>query len=194
MLSPGKLILVVGPSGAGKDSLIATAKSYFANDDKVVFARRCITRASDPYGEAHEPLSVDDFQRREIAGEFMLTWRAHGLRYGVPQTYADDLVAGKSVIANVSRTVIGEARARFQPLSVVHVTASPHVLAQRLAGRRREDLANQKSRLDRSVPDNFDGGDVITIRNDEALAVAADLFVKHLEAFVGPARNLQPTP
>ncbi len=70
------LVLVVGPSGAGKDSLLQTAREAFRCDPRIGFARRVITRPADPDGENHEPVSEAEFTARDFA----LSWSAHGLR------------------------------------------------------------------------------------------------------------------
>jgi phosphonate metabolism protein PhnN/1,5-bisphosphokinase (PRPP-forming) len=185
----GALILVVGPSGAGKDSLIAGARTRFANDGRIAFARRCITRPADPAGEAHETISVDEFERRRNADAFMLSWRAHGLRYGIPGSYEFDLAAGRSIVANVSRTVIDDARRRYRPLSVIHVTASPDILAARLKARGRENLRQQEARLRRPVAASPVDDDVAWIRNDAALEDALREFNACLTAIVRGERH-----
>jgi phosphonate metabolism protein PhnN/1,5-bisphosphokinase (PRPP-forming) len=177
----GSLVLVTGPSGAGKDSIIDAARRHFARHASLVFARRAITRAAGSGGEAHEAVGVAEFGRRQRAGLYMLSWRAHGLSYGIARDYAEDLVTGKSVIANVSRTVIGHARTRFQPVAVVCVTAPPHILKQRLAGRDREIAADQEKRLGRIVAAELEGRDVVTIQNDGPLAAAAERLIGFLE-------------
>lgn len=144
------LVLVVGPSGAGKDTLLDGARAAFAGDDGIVFVRRAITRAADAGGEAHLPLSEAEFKARVAAGDFALHWRAHGLGYGIPATTASDLAAGRMVIANVSRTVIAEA-ARHYPVHGIEITAPPAILAARLAARGREDAADRAARLARDV-------------------------------------------
>jgi ribose 1,5-bisphosphokinase len=53
-------------------------------------------------------------------------------------------------VANVSRTVIGDAARRF-PIRVVEVTAPHDVLAARLALRQREAPADVAARLARNV-------------------------------------------
>jgi phosphonate metabolism protein PhnN/1,5-bisphosphokinase (PRPP-forming) len=187
----GSLILIVGPSGAGKDSLIGEARTLFAGDARIAFARRCITRPANAGGEAHEAVSAAEFERRLSAGAFMLSWEAHGLRYGIPRGYERDLAAGRSVVANVSRTVIDDARRRFQPLSVVLVTASPDILADRLRARGREDIGNQAARLQRFIAASLNDDDVETIRNDAALEDAVQEFVVCLTTVIHRTR---PTP
>ena len=64
MTGPGKLIYVVGPSGAGKDALLEHARANLPADTKVTFARRWITRSADAGGEAHRALTSAEFERK----------------------------------------------------------------------------------------------------------------------------------
>lgn len=140
------LVLVVGPSGAGKDTLLDAARRALADDKRVRFVRRTITRPADAGGEDHDAVTEVEF----LARDFALRWQAHGLRYGIPAGIADDLAIGRVVVANVSRMVIAEAARRF-PARVIEVTAPPAVLAARLAARGRESGADAAARLARSV-------------------------------------------
>jgi phosphonate metabolism protein PhnN/1,5-bisphosphokinase (PRPP-forming) len=132
----GTLFLIVGPSGAGKDTLMAAARA--ALDARFVFPRRVITRPADPDGEDHEVTDERSFAASERAGAFALSWRAHGLAYGIPASIVEQIATGRNVVANVSRTVVATARARFPRTHVVLVTAAPEVLRARLAARGRE--------------------------------------------------------
>ncbi|MEN0075379.1 MAG: phosphonate metabolism protein/1,5-bisphosphokinase (PRPP-forming) PhnN [Paracraurococcus sp.] len=146
----GVLVAVVGPSGAGKDTLLAGARTALAADPRYRFVRRCISRPATAGGEEHEALSPEEFAARAAAGGFALTWQAHGLHYGIPADIAGDLAAGRVVVANLSRTVLAAAAARL-PLRVLEVTAPAALLARRLAARGREDAADVAARLARAA-------------------------------------------
>ena len=183
------LVLVVGPSGAGKDSLLDAARAALAGDSHYRFVRRAITRPADAGGETHEALTAAEFAARHFA----LRWRAHGLDYGIPEDIEDDLARGRIVIANVSRAVIAEAAARF-PVRVIAVTAPAATLAARLAGRGRENAADIAARLARDVtlPDSVP---VETVMNDSALADGVARFLAALSragAGVGPEGTAPP--
>lgn len=176
-LAAGRLVLVVGPSGVGVDTLIDAARREFGADPHFHFVRRTITRPAGSVGEEHDPIDIRAFrERRENAG-FALAWEAHGLGYGVPLSIDDHLRQGRTVVVNVSRTVIEEARGRYPNLTVASVTASPAILAQRLAGRNRETAEEIERRLERAGLGFPDGDDVFTIDNDGALDVSVQAFL-----------------
>ncbi len=144
------LILIVGPSGAGKDTLLNGAREALADDPRFRFVRRIITRPGDMGEEAHESVTEQAFELRKQAGDFALTWRAHGLHYGIPADISMDLAQGRVVVVNVSRAVVAEAAARF-PVSVIEISAPADVLALRLAARGRDDAVDVARRLARSI-------------------------------------------
>jgi ribose 1,5-bisphosphokinase len=165
------LVLVVGPSGAGKDTLLEAARQTLADDPRFRFVRRVITRPADAGGEAHEPATAEEFAARDFA----LQWQAHGLSYGIP---ADAIEEDAVVVANVSRTVIADAARRF-PTRVIEVTAPSDVLAARLAARARETAADVAARVSRSVP-LPDHVHVETVVNDASLADGVARFLAAL--------------
>lgn len=178
----GMLVLIVGPSGAGKDSVMREAQHYLSGTRRYLFATRCITRPAEAGGEEHEPLSQSEFDAREKAGGFLLSWRAHGLSYGLPASLAADLAKGCVVVANVSRGVVDRARQMFPGrVRVVTVTAPKDVLAERLAQRGRESQEEIRERLDRTPSFFVDGTGVLEISNDGPLREAGQTLADFLE-------------
>ncbi len=144
------LLLIVGPSGAGKDTLLNGVRDLLGGQKGIRFVRRVITRPGDLGEEAHESVSEQEFALREAAGDFALSWRAHGLHYGIPADISQDLAKGRTVVANVSRAVVAEAAERF-PVTVIEITAPAAVLERRLAARGREDADDVARRLSRAI-------------------------------------------
>lgn len=172
----GTLVLVVGPSGAGKDSLIDGARQAFSSGTGVVFPRRDVTRPADAGSEDHVAVTESQFHARRELGGYLLSWGAHGLWYGIPAETKDDLLDGRTVVVNTSRSVIDEARRRFQHLRVVSVTAGEETLRARLGARGRETAAQISHRLERARAFRVDGPDVIEFPNDGPLEGAVDRF------------------
>jgi ribose 1,5-bisphosphokinase len=185
--SRGCLVLVVGPSGAGKDSILHGARTALATDARFSFVRREITRPADAGGEDHLPVSWEQFRARAVDGSYALAWEAHGCGYGVPASALRGLAQGQSAIVNVSRGVIASARTRFSPLRVVHVSVPERILALRLSRRGREDADQIADRLARATAFQVDGGDVLTLVNDGPLARSVASFVAMLCALPAPS-------
>ena len=179
-LSAGRLVLVVGPSGVGVDTLIDAARREFADDPRFHFVRRTITRPAGSVGEDHDPIDIESFRERRAVGGFALAWEAHGLGYGIPLSIEDRLRDGQTVVLNASRTVIDEARSRYPVITVASVTASPDILARRLAGRNRESAEEIERRLKRAGLGFTDGVDVVTIDNNGSLESSVKAFLELL--------------
>ena len=147
----GRLVYVMGPSGAGKDTLLAFARHRLSGS-RVLFAHRYITRAADAGGENHVHLSHEEFGARADLGLFALQWSSHGLRYGIGIEIETWMGQGFTVVVNGSREYFEQALARYPALRAVHIDARPDVLAARLASRGRETLEEARARLARRVP------------------------------------------
>lgn len=176
----GTLILVVGPSGSGKDTLIDAAKAALLVDPRFHFPRREITRPAEAGGEDHAPVDTETFERRRADGAYALSWGAHGLFYGVPASITETLAAGTSVIVNVSRSVIGEARTRFPPTAVVSLSVPQDVLRARLSARGRETADQIEARVARAAAVAVDGPNVFAVVNDGTVEAAVDRFLDAL--------------
>ncbi|CAK7260077.1 MULTISPECIES: phosphonate metabolism protein/1,5-bisphosphokinase (PRPP-forming) PhnN [unclassified Shinella] len=185
-VAAGTMVVVVGPSGAGKDSVMSYAARHFAGEPRLGFVRRVITRPPDAGGEAHEAVDAAGFQARAAAGAFAVSWDAHGLSYGIPRETLDQLSEGMTLVANGSRSALPAFAAAYGRLKIVQITARADILAARLAARGRESAEAIARRLDRAVPE-IAAADTVVIDNSGALEEAGDAFVRLLASAL--ARN-----
>lgn len=177
----GVFVAVVGPSGAGKDSLLSAARASLADNPRFVFARRLITRAAD-HTEDHDSVDIETFNQLVSEDGFALWWEAHDLKYGLPIALTGELAQDRIVIANVSRAVLPTIRKTFAGNYVIQITASEDILRQRLASRGRETAAIQLGRLARARMTSSPVEADITIANDGDFEDACRRFVEVLKA------------
>jgi ribose 1,5-bisphosphokinase len=146
-MKPGALFYVIGPSGAGKDSVIAWARAA-SDPARIAFAHRYITRPATLDAENHVALSVDEFEARRRRGWFALSWQSHGLSYGIGREIDLWRAEGVGVVINGSRAHLAEATARYPELRPVLISAPLVVREARLLARGRETGAALAERLD----------------------------------------------
>lgn len=183
----GALVLIVGPSGAGKDTLIDGARAHLKSNPDYQFPKRFISRPSHP-SEDFISIGEAEFDRAAAAGEFALNWTAHGTRYAIPARIDAALAEGVIVIANVSRTTIPSARERYDSVRVILIDCDPEVRAGRLAMRGRETEAEIVERLHRTVA-AFDAEDAdICIDNSGTPAQGITNLIETLEAIQAERR------
>lgn len=183
----GVFVAVVGPSGAGKDTIIDYARTALSDQSGFHFVRRVVTRPSSVDAEDHDTLNEDEFSKALQAGAFSHQWEAHGLCYGLPRSVHVEIQHGAVAIANVSRGIIPALRAAYANFAVVHITASHEVLAKRLAARGRESAEEIQHRLIRAGANPCDPSDAIMIDNSGEVARAGEEFVKVLRKMAARA-------
>ena len=169
-----RLVVVVGPSGAGKDSVLRAWRDA-PGPEAPAFAQRVITRAPD-ITEAHEAVMPDDFAGMRSRGLLATWWRAHGLDYGVRWSQLEPLAAGRWVVLNGSRLHLPALRAQAPGLRVVEVSAPAQVRAQRLAARAREDATAREGRLVREIAGTVDAD--LALVNDGELRHSVDALLR----------------
>lgn len=164
-LGPGAFVPVVGPSGAGKDTLLQCAVETLRSDPLCHFPRRLVTRTSVKALEDHDTLSEAEFSDMRGSGRFALSWRAHGLGYAIPLSADEAIAKGGIVFSNISRSALSEVLGKYQRVVIVSITAPPEILAQRLAARGRETRAEIEKRLARAQYTLPEGCRIVEIDN-----------------------------
>lgn len=166
----GKLILVTGRSGAGKDTLINGIRDQIRDRHRLVFAKRAITRPSHAGGEAHIAMTEAEFLAHKKRGDFWVDWYAHGLHYALPVEILHTLQSGVSVLANVSRTVTGKLAELWPSTLVIEIEAPAAKIQQRLEQRGRETHSDIQQRLQRNVPEPPQHIRSVKLENNESVA------------------------
>jgi len=176
-VSVGCWVMVCGPSGAGKDSVLAWAAGALAAHPGICFARRLVTRATSASSD-HDEVSVSALDTLRTRGHLAWHWEAHGHQYGVRAEYADRVAAGELVVVNGSREhawpLVGRPDVRC-----VLVTAPVALLRARLFGRARESAEAVAARMERNRALGGVAADRV-IDNDGVLDVAGGALRDYL--------------
>lgn len=179
-MAQGIFFFVVGPSGAGKDSLIDGARKQLSDMGRYRFVQRVITRPAGSPGENHIPMTLVEFDNALKKKQFLVSWKAHQLYYGIPIAVCEQLNNGIHVIANGSRSVIRELTKKVERLIVIEITAPTELLLERIIERRRENEDEARVRVERVVEDYPDTVRVISINNNSSLDEGVDKFTQAL--------------
>jgi len=181
----GQWVFVCGPSGVGKDSVIAWTVKALAGHSEIVFARRLITRPAQPASD-HDAIGEHDFLLLQQSGCLRWCWQAHGFHYGISQHYASHVSAGGIAVVNGSRSHVHGLPAS-PDVKRVEITASPEAIASRLTERGRDTQQQVLQRLARNAslqetaPQKLD----LRINNEGDLAEAGSILATYLAAQAG---------
>ena len=180
---PGILFLVVGNSGSGKDSIITGAiekHNKLIQSEHILYSpKRYITRPPSET-ENNIPLTPEEFEKMDAKGKFALKWYIYGLHYGVPIKIENLLKKVKSVIINVSRTIIPEARETYKNLKVIFVKVPFEITLQRIKNRGRETDEELQKRIQRAkTHQSFPDADFV-VDNSGDLEDAIDQFLEYV--------------
>ncbi len=171
----GKLVYLMGASGAGKDTLLASLRPLMEDTDAqlrpLVLAQRHITRPASVSSkdEQHHPCTEQEFLTALAQGAYVMHWQSHGLYYGIPQSIDQELARGALVLVNGSRAYLPKAQERYPELLPVLVQVKPEALRQRLLDRGRESLEDIEKRVQRARLEVSCSSHMHIIDNSEAL-------------------------
>lgn len=183
------IFYIMGPSGAGKDSLLRFARARLAPEQKIAFAHRYITRPPDSDDENHVALSDTEFEARRAADLFAYHWQASGFRYGIGIEIDGWRRAGFIVVLSGSRAHFATLRPCPSDIVPVLVTAPPMVLSARLLRRGRETEDAVERRLQRAENYSVESPGIIVIDNSGPLDRAGFLFLDLLHRAASSLRR-----
>lgn len=171
------LAYVMGPSGAGKDTVLRLARRGLRRGEKIAFAHRYITREAAPQHENYVALSPDEFETRRAGGLLAFDWQAYGFRYGVGTEIESWHRAGFVVVVSGSREHFRSWSKPRSGVLPILISAPPDALAQRLAARGRENAAARVERLGRAAHFALSDPAIVEIDNGGAPEHAAALLL-----------------
>jgi len=179
-MAAGALVYVMGPSGAGKDSLIQYARRKLAASQPVLFAHRYITRPPGEDIENYVSLSPAEFAQRAGHGLFAFSWSAYGFDYGVGVEIHAWRNAGFAVVVDGSRAHFARHADALGDAVPVLITASAETLRCRLTRRGREDAAAIERRVQRAAEIPVAHRALVTIDNSGTLEEGGDRLTEIL--------------
>jgi guanylate kinase len=129
------LLVVSGPSGSGKDSVIAALRVVEPDIAYVVSATTRPPRPGETEGVHYRFLSREHFEKLAAAGDFIETREYAGNLYGTPKRFVDEAVrSGRDVVLKPEVNGARAVKSMYpQAVLVFLTTPSEDVLAQRLA-------------------------------------------------------------
>ena len=188
---------IVGPSGAGKDTIMNAVHEVLKNNPEFLFVRRIITRKAginsfNDHDETSQNIgnednigvSLEKFFELSQKASFSVQWFAHGIHYGLPIGIVDEVHKGKIVIANVSRAELEHAKELFGKVYVIEINAPIGILKERLLGRKREKITDIEERLKRAnIPIQLpEGSKYCYIDNSGNVKSAVDKMLSILQS------------
>lgn len=145
----GKLIVISGPSGAGKTSI---CKALLRDLPSAVWSVSVTTRPPRPgevSGESYEFIAAQEFARREAASELLESAAYVGHRYGTPRKPVEEALSrGMNVVLEID-VQGGKQIAAKMPDSIRIFVLPPNLesLRARLEGRKTEAAEQLATRL-----------------------------------------------
>ncbi len=144
----GCLFVILGASGAGKDSLIHALKQ---SSFDLTFTRRVITRENHIETEDFESVTKDVFDALMAENNFIFSWHAHGIQYGIRRNILEHIDNGEHCVINGSRKALPAMREVYPKLIPILITVDPTILEKRLIERGRENENEIAARISRSL-------------------------------------------
>jgi ribose 1,5-bisphosphokinase len=166
-----KIILIVGASGVGKDSLLKSLKGKM----DINFVKRYITREPDQ-NENNYYIDDEAFDRLKKDAFFVSTWEAHTNKYAIAK---NQIVDGLNLIS-ISRGAIKDFENYFDNVITIEITLSKDMLYKRLKNRGRECEEQIQKRLERSYS-KIEAKQIIQFDNSKSIKESSADFLELLK-------------
>ena len=160
----GKLIVISGPSGAGKTSICNALLTKLPNTIWSVSATTRPMRRGEESGTSYEFLSESEFERRLAAGEFLESAVYVGNRYGTPRQPVEEAIRRGQIVIMEIDVQGGMQVAVAMPDSIRVFVLPPDLdsLRARLEGRNTEAEEQLAKRLEKA------DGEIAVARDSKA--------------------------
>jgi guanylate kinase len=186
---PGLLIVISGPSGVGKDTVI---KRLIELDPNLTYSVSCTTRApraGEVDGVNYRFVSRQEFERLIDAGAFLEYATYDGNLYGTPIAQLDEVrAAGRDIVLKIDVQGAEQVRKRApDALRIFLAPPSMEELLRRRTERHTESAEDQSSRqrianLEMALASHFDH----VVVNDDVERAAREIL-----AIIQAARQRQ---
>ncbi len=145
----GVLVVISGPSGAGKTSICDALLEQLPEAQWSVSVTTRAPRGQEVDGDEYHFVSEDEFDRMVAAGELLEHAEYLGKRYGTPRKPVEEAMAAGRVVVMEIDVQGGAQVAERMPESLRFFILPPtmETLKARLAGRQTETEALQARRL-----------------------------------------------
>ena len=167
--SPGILIVIAGPSGAGKTTLAHHIVKTYPDARFSVSTTTRPLRGDERDGEDYFFVEDEEFDRRLEAGYFLEWAPVHGHRYGTSADWVRSTMAGgESVVLDIDVKGAIQVKEAFPGSVLVFVLPpSPSVLMKRLVSRSTDSSEVVRRRLDAAAEEvSWIGSFDHFVRND----------------------------
>ena len=178
------LLVLSSPSGGGKSTI---ARHLLEAREDLGYSISATTRgprAGEEDGVHYHFLTPEEFDRREVAGEFVESASYGGHRYGTLRSEVDRVLAsGRHVVMDIEVQGARQVRQAIpDTVSVFVLPPSGSVLVERLRGRATENEAGLARRLAHAAEELLAATEYDYVVVNDDLVAAVDAVAAILEA------------
>ena len=183
------IVLISGPSGVGKDSVINKLRDNFNSINVIITATTRSIRVGEIDGRDYIFVDQKDFERMKKANEFLEYANVYGNQYGVPKDQVKSALS-RGQDALIKADVQGaNTIMKLEPrvLSIFIMPESINDLEKRLTKRMTESKQALKIRLDTAITEINESGNFEFIVYNKEDRIEQTLY--EIEKIIFEAKN-----